>query len=192
MGDRTVIEKFHKKNEKRLFREKLIVLFWDFFLMFFFSFFFFITLYVLSCFLLCIWIGHFPMHSTRSWLREIISTMHKKSMKMAFILQRRPEVFGTCPLFFKNRYGLLSAAKSYGRQRIRKSGQKMKRPVSFRFDRVMIFFLSISLFSSNVDKLWTFFVCLKTERDHMFHMFRPGLAAKSLVIDAFVTIHLDL
>lgn len=26
----------------------------------------------------------------------------------------------------------------------------------------------------------------------MFHMFRPGLAAKSLVIDAFVTIHLDL
>ena len=77
-------------------------------------------------------------------------------------------------------------------QRIRKSGQKMKRPVSFRFDLVMIFFLSISLSSSNVDKLWTFFVCLKTERDHMFHMFRPGLAAKSLVIDAFVTIHLDL
>lgn len=131
MGDRTVIEKFHKKNEKRLFREKLIVLFWDFFLMFFFSFFFFITLYVLSCFLLCIWIGHFPMHSTRSWLREIVSTMNKKSMKMAFILQRRPEVFGTCPLFFKNRYGLLSAAKSYGRQRIRKSGQKWKGPSPF-------------------------------------------------------------
>ena len=85
--------------------------------MFFFSFLFFITLYVLSCFLLCIWIGHFPMHSTRSWLREIISTMHKKSMKMAFILQRRPEVFGTCPLFFKNKYGLLlSAATSYGRE----------------------------------------------------------------------------
>ena len=38
-------------------------------------------------------------------------------------------------------------------QRIRKSGQKMKRPVSFRFDLVMIFFLSISLSSSNVDKL---------------------------------------
>lgn len=160
--------------------------------MFFFSFFFFITLYVLSCFLLCIWIGHFPMHSTRSRLREIISTMNKKSMKMAFILQRKPEVFGTCPLFFKNKCGLLSAATSYGRQRIRKSGQKMKRSVSFRFDRVMIFFLSISLFSSNVDKLWTFFLCLKTERDHMFHMFRPGLAAKSLVIDAFVRIHLDL
>ena len=31
-------------------------------------------------------------------------------------------------------------------QRIRKSGQKMKRPVSFRFDLVMIFFINFTLF----------------------------------------------
>lgn len=162
------------------------------FLMFFFSFSFFITLYVLSCFLLCIWIGHFPMHSTRSWFREVISTMNKKSMQTAFILQRRPEVFGTCPLFFKNKYGLLlSAATSYGRES-ENQVRKWKGPSPFVLIEWWFFFLSISLFSSNVDKLWTFFVCLKTERDHMFHVFRPGLAAKSLVIDAFVTIHLDL
>lgn len=117
MGDRTVIEKFHKKNEKYLFREKLIVLFWDFFFnvfLFFFLFYYAIRAILL---LLCIWISQFPMHSTRSWFREVISTMNKKSMQTAFILQRRPEVFGTCPLFFKNKYGLLlSAATSYGRE----------------------------------------------------------------------------
>ena len=111
---------------------------------------------------------------------------------MAFILQRKPEVFGTCPLFFKNKYGLLSEATSYGRQRIRKSGQKMKRPVSFRFDRVMIFFYQFHSFHQTWISFERFSYALKTERDHMFHMFRPGLAAKSLVIDAFVTIHLDL
>ena len=111
--------------------------------LFFFLFYYAIRAILL---LLCIWISHFPMHSTRSWFREVISTMNKKSMQTAFILQRRPEVFGTCPLFFKNKYGLLSAATSYGRQRIRKSGQKMKRPVSFRFDRVMIFFYQFHSF----------------------------------------------
>ena len=194
MGDRTVIEKFHKKkkNEKYLFREKLIVLFWDFFFnVFLFFFLFYYAILAILLFVMYLnWSLSHAQHEIvieRNYLYNeqeidengIYFTKETGSLwNMSTVLQKQ---VWTPPL---------GGHKLW--QRIRKSGQKMKRPISFRFDLVMIFFLSISLSSSNVDKLWTFFVCLKTERDHMFHMFRPGLAAKSLVIDAFVTIHLDL
>ena len=59
----------------------------------------------------------FPCTARDRDLDKLSLQMNKKSMQTAFILQRRPEVFGTCPLFFKNKYGLLlSAATSYGRE----------------------------------------------------------------------------
>ena len=145
--------------------------------MFFFSFLFFITLYVLSCFLLCIWIGHFPMHSTRSWLREIIlwilwtrnrwkwhlfykggrkslEHVHCSSKTSMDSSSRRPQVMAE-------------------NQKIRLENEKARLLSIWSSDD---FFLSISLFSSNVDKLWTFFVCLKNRaRSYVSYVSaRPG------------------
>lgn len=190
MGDRTVIEKFHKKkNEKYLFKEKLIVLFWDFFFNVFLFFFLFLLRY--TCYPAFCYVSElvtFPCTArdrdldklSLQWTRnrckrhlfykgdrKSLEHVHCSSKTSMDSSSRRPQVMAE-------------------NQKIRSENEKARLLSFWSSDD---FFLSISFSSSNVDKLWTFFVCLKTERDHMF---RPGLAAKSLVIDAFVTIHLDL
>lgn len=160
--------------------------------MFFFSFLFFITLYVLSCFLLCIWMVAFPCTARdRDWEKlSLQCTRNRWKWHLFYKGDRKSLEHVHCSS--KTGMDSFRRPKVMADRESENQVRKWKGPSPFVLIEWWFFFLSISLFSSNVDKLWTFFVCLKTERDHMFHMFRPGLAAKSLVIDAFVTIHLDL
>ena len=148
MGDRTVIEKFHKKKkkEKYLFREKLNVLFWDSFFNVFL--FFFIFCYAIRAILL------FVMYLRRSLSHaqhEIVIERNNRYNEQEidengiYFTKETGSLWNMSTVLQKQVWTPpLGGHKLW--QRIRKSGQKMKRPVSFRFDLVMIFFINFTLF----------------------------------------------
>ena len=146
MGDRTVIEKFHKKKRKIFIQGKvnrfILRLFLNVFL------FFFIFYYAIRAILL------FVMYLRRSLSHaqhEIVIERNNRYNEQEidengiYFTKETGSLWNMSTVLQKQVWTPpLGGHKLW--QRIRKSGQKMKRPVSFRFDLVMIFFINFTLF----------------------------------------------